>query len=162
MGDLWGNWIPRRWIKEILIRLKVAQYKGKKDLVFFFETKNPARYAEFAELIPPRSILSTTIETDKNFNVSKAPSPKERYLAMLDPKIKKFAKHVSIEPIMKFNLRTLYRWIQEIDPKMVSIGYDNYNAGLPEPTVEETNRLIDKLRRITFVEIKKDRRRLLK
>ena len=160
MGDMWGDWVPSEWIKSILKSMK--PYWEKPDLIFFFETKNPMRYLDFVDLIPPNSILSTTIETDRNYKVSKAPPPKERYLAMVRSELKMFAKHVSIEPIMDFNLNTLYKWIQHINPKMVSIGYDNYNANLPEPTVDKTKKLIDKLKRITIVEVKKDRRGLLK
>ena len=158
MGDMWGDWIPSEWIRSILKPMK--PYWKKPDLTFFFETKNPARYAEFADYIPPNSILSTTIETNRDYKVSKAPPPEMRYRAMLHPDIEMFAKHVSIEPIMKFDLKVMYRWIREIDPKMVSMGYDNYNAKLPEPTVEEVKDLIGKLKRITIVEVKKDRRGL--
>ena len=160
MGDMWGSWVPDEWIRSILKSMK--PYWGKPDLIFFFETKNPARYIDFVDLIPPNSILSTTIESNFDHKVSKAPPPKERYSAMVSSELREFAKHVSIEPIMKFDLKTMYRWIQEINPKMVSIGYDNYNANLPEPSVDETLRLIDKLKRMTVVEIKKDRRGLLK
>ena len=160
MGDMWGDWIPSEWIRKILKPMK--PYWEKPDLIFFFETKNPARYIDFVDMIPPNSILSTTIETNRDYDVSRAPSPEERYLAMTNPKLRMFAKHVSIEPIMEFNLNILYQWIQEINPKMISIGYDNYNAKLPEPSIDETMKLIDKLKRITVVEIKKDRRGLLK
>ncbi|MCD6255757.1 MAG: DUF5131 family protein [Deltaproteobacteria bacterium] len=158
MGDMWGSWVPDEWIRSVLLSLKPCWEKP--DLTFFFETKNPARYVDFVDLIPPNSILSTTIESNFDHKVSKAPPPKERYLAMVRPELEEFAKHVSIEPIMKFDLKTLYRWIQEINPKMISIGYDNYYAGLPEPTTEEVRELIDKLKRITVVEVKKDRRGL--
>jgi len=144
MGDMWGNWVPREWILTILKVMK--PYWEKSDLTFFFESKNPVRYADFAGYIPPNSILSTTIETNRSYPISSAPSPEIRYRAMLHPNIKPFAKHVSIEP----------------NPKMVSIGYDNYNANLPEPSVEEVRDLVDKLRRITIVEVKKDRRGLYK
>ena len=160
MGDMWGHWVPRTVITKVLEALK--PYWEKPDLIFFFETKNPVRYVDFVDLIPPNSILSTTIESDIDHKVSMAPPPKERYLAMVSPELEEFAKHVSVEPIMKFNLGTLYKWIREINPKMVSVGYDNYNAKLPEPPVGETMRLIEKLKRITVVEVKKDRRGLLK
>jgi len=160
MGDMWGDWVPRSYIEKVLEPMK--PYWEKPDLIFFFETKNPARYIDFVDMIPPNSILSTTIETNRDYKVSKAPSPIDRYIWITDPRLEKFAKHVSIEPIMKFDLATLYKWIQVINPKMVSIGYDNYNAKLPEPSVDETMKLIDKLKRITVVEIKKDKRGLLK
>ena len=158
MGDMWGDWVPREFILQILRVLK--PYWEKPDLTFFFESKNPARYAEFADCIPPNSILSTTIETNRNYKVSSAPPPEIRYRAMLHPDIEMFAKHVSIEPIMKFDLKVMYRWIQEINPKMVSVGYDNYNAKLPEPSPKEAKALIEKIKRLTVVEVKKDRRRL--
>ena len=158
MGDMWGSWVPDEWIRSVLESLKPCWEKP--DLMFFFETKNPARYVDFVDLIPPNSILSTTIESNFDHKVSKAPPPKERYQAMIRPELREFAKHISIEPIMKFDLKTLYRWIQEINPKMISIGYDNYNAGLPEPAIEEVKELVDKLKRITIVEVKKDRRGL--
>ena len=159
MGDMWGSWVPDEWIIRVLEAIK--PYWEKPNLIWFFETKNPARYLDFVDMIPPNSILSTTIESNRDYKVSKAPSVKERYSAMIHPKLKMFAKHVSIEPIMDFNLKKMYRMISEIKPKMVSIGYDNYNCGLPEPEPAKVKQLIDKLKRETLLEIKKDRRGLL-
>jgi len=158
MGDMWGSWVPDEWIKRVLEAIK--PYWEKPDLVWFFETKNPARYLDFADMIPPNSILSTTIETNRDYRVSKAPSIRERYSAMVSSELEMFAKHVSIEPIMDFDVKKLYRMIWDIRPKMVSIGYDNYNCGLPEPEPAKVKQLIDKLKRITVVEVKKDRRGL--
>jgi hypothetical protein len=51
---------------------------------------------------------------------------------------------ISVEPIMKFDYH-LHDWLESIGPEFVAIGYDNYNHGLPEPTLAETEHLIKML-----------------
>ena len=114
------------------------------NTTFFFETKAPeVYYLDWVKLLPRQTILSTTIETDHYSNpvMSYAPSPMFRYLDMVE--IDWPNKHVSVEPIIKFDHDTLSRWIVEIDPKLVSIGYDNYHLHLPEPRLAETEKLIE-------------------
>jgi protein gp37 len=40
-GDMWGKWVPREWIEEVLSMCRATKHK------YLFLTKNPARYAEF-------------------------------------------------------------------------------------------------------------------
>jgi len=159
MGDLWGTWVPDKWIIKILEAIQ--PYSKREGLIFFFETKNPERYLDFVDIIPPNSILSTTIETNRDYEVSKAPIPFERYIAIIHDDLSMFDKHVSIEPIMDFDHEVLLRWIIDIKPKLVSIGYNNYGEELPEPSVEKTLKLINELKKFTEVEKKKDRRGFL-
>ena len=42
MGDLFGKWIPRTWIEQVLDVVEVCP-----DNIFIFLTKNPERYSEF-------------------------------------------------------------------------------------------------------------------
>ena len=63
-------------------------------------------------------------------------------------------KHVSIEPIMDFDLYELFGWVHSIEPMIVSIGYDNYNANLSEPSIEKTIELIKMLEHFVRVEKK--------
>ncbi|RLG90509.1 MAG: hypothetical protein DRO36_05985 [Candidatus Hecatellales archaeon] len=145
MGDLFGWWVKPEWIEKILNKIK-----ENPKTTFFLETKNPPRYWHFS--IPKNTIKSTTIETNRNYKVSKAPSPLERYKAF---KYLDGVKHVSIEPIMDFDHDVLLKWISEIEPWKVSIGYDNYNAKLPEPSIAKTKALIKDLKAIGIqVEIK--------
>jgi hypothetical protein len=51
-------------------------------------------------------------------------------------------KLVSIEPILDFDLRTFKRWIEDIYPFLVYVGYDNYNHKLREPLLKNTLNLI--------------------
>lgn len=149
MGDLFGATVPSEWI------LKVIKHTAKfSDTYFLFMTKNPARYHEFLNEFPPNAILGATIETDRDdlyykHKISHAPLPSERYIAMKELKWDK--KFISIEPILDFNLRIFSKWIKEISPIMVYIGYDNYGWKLPEPTLYNTLKLIKRLKRFTIV-----------
>ena len=146
MGDLFGKWVPDEWIFRVIEAMKRSP-----ETTFFLETKNPKRYNEFIYYFPENIILSTTIETNRDYVVSKAPPTYERYLEMREFLMR---KHVSIEPIMDFDLKTLVEWMREIEPEVVSVGYDNYNAGLPEPSLKKTIALINQLKRFTRVEKK--------
>jgi len=149
MGDLFSSTVPREWI------LKVIRYTAKfSDTYFLFMTKNPMRYHEFLDEFPPNAILGATIETDRDdlyykHKISQAPPPSERYIAMKTLDWDK--KFISIEPILDFDLENFSKWIEEISPIMVYIGYDNYGWKLPEPPLNKTLELIDKLREITIV-----------
>jgi len=147
MGDMWGDWVPDSWIKKVL-----ETCRKNLDATFFFETKNPLRYFNFLDVIPPKSILSSTIETNRDYNSSGAPSVEKRYLAM--SRLRWNNKHISIEPIVNFDLKIFIQWMKDIDPRIVSVGYDNYNCGLVEPSLSKTAKLIEELREFTEVECK--------
>jgi len=147
MGDLFGAWVPREWI------LKVFSVIAKNPrTTFFLESKNPKRFIEFKFGIPKNTILSTTIETNRAYRVSFAPLPIERYQAMREVD---GIKHVSIEPIMDFDEEIFLNWLSKIEPKFVSIGYDNYGFKLPDPPIEKTLKFIEDLDEIgILIEIK--------
>jgi len=138
MGDLFGEWVPRDWI------LRVLDVVGAHPrTTFFLETKNPSRYREFIARVPGNVILSATIETnldDVACSVSKAPPPSERYEAMRS--IRWLRKHVSVEPVLRFDPEVFPRWIRRIGPILASVGYDNYGARLPEPPLRDVMGLI--------------------
>ena len=54
MGDLFGNWVPAKWIEAVI---KVAE--DNPQHIFQFLTKNPARYREFR--FPKNCWLGTTV-----------------------------------------------------------------------------------------------------
>lgn len=148
MGDLFGRWVPTWWISRVLD----AEWKSDKSVVFFHETKNPSRYSEVITWFKPNTILSATIETNRDYSLTRAPVPLLRYTTMM--RLNWPHKHVSIEPIMDFDFEVLYRWMKRIDPEIVSVGYDNYNLGLPEPPIDKTYELISQLEQFTKVEKK--------
>jgi hypothetical protein len=60
-------------------------------------------------------------------------------------------KIVSLEPIMDFEINTFAKWIEEINPFIVYVGYDNYCHKLREPTLEMTKQLMEKLSESSLV-----------
>lgn len=155
--DMWAEEIPNDWI------LKVLQHCLKyPDNTYLFQSKNPHRFAIYLDDLPQNTILGTTIETNKEDiikKVSKAPSPVNRYMHMLNDFPRKM---VSIEPIMNFDLDIMIRWIEDIEPEFVSIGADSKGHNLPEPPAWKVKALIEELKEFTDVKIKNNLGRLLK
>ena len=110
---------------------------------------------------PNNCIFGTTIETNRDTSkISKAPLPFLRKAWMASPLVHP-RKHVTIEPIMKFDLDVMVGWIREINPEFVYVGYNNLdskNFHLPEPSLKETLRLIEELEKITEVRRKSIRK----
>ena len=149
MGDMFADFIPSEWILEVL-----AHIRQFPEADFLFMTKNPKRYLELLPYIPVNAILGATIETTTDEviqadKVSNAPLPSERFEAMKTLDWKR--KMVSIEPILDFDLKTFVEWIEEINPFLVYVGYDNYRCKLREPTLKKTTQLLSKLSDISLV-----------
>jgi len=144
MGDLFGEWVPEEWIKKVIDAIRESPTSN-----FLFLTKNPRKFLKYVKLYPENLVLGATIETNRNYLVSKAPTTAERYRAMVELPYRN--KLVSIEPIMDFDLETLVQWIREIKPVLVHVGYDNYNKHLPEPSLSKTKQLMDQLGQFTRV-----------
>jgi DNA repair photolyase len=147
MGDMFGDWVPREWITKVL-----ASIKSNPSSYFLFLTKNPKRYKEFLNEFPPNVVLGATIETNREYTVSKTPARYERYKSMADLTFKN--KLVCIEPVMDFDPDIFAQWIKEICPAIVYIGYDNYKNGLPEPSLTKTKDLIKRMQTYTQVSTK--------
>jgi protein gp37 len=144
MGDLFGKWVPSEWILKV-----VKAVRGNPESYYLFLTKNPSRYFEFIKQFPTNLVLGATIESNRDYPVSAAPSHLERFKAMSNLPWKN--KLISIEPIMDFDLEVLVQWMKEIQPTAVYIGYDNYDNALPEPTMAKTLQLVEELSKFTRV-----------
>lgn len=144
MGDLFGEWVPEEWITRVIDAIKESPSSN-----FLFLTKNPGKYLKYVKLYPENLVLGATIETNRNYPVSEAPTPAERYKAIME--LPYTNKLVSIEPIMDFDLETLVQWIRDIKPRQVHVGYDNYSKHLPEPSLSKTKQLMDQLSKFTRV-----------
>ena len=137
-NDMFAQNIPHFFI------LKILEHCNKfKDNVYVFQTKNPSRYLDYLNHLPPRSMLGTTIETNRDMtNVSTAPHPQERSKAMAKIFLRKF---VTIEPVLDFDVNEFASMIIQIRPSFVNIGADSKNHGLKEPTWEKIDALIKAL-----------------
>jgi hypothetical protein len=117
------------------------------DRTFVLQTKKPHIFEPLTDFIKPNMVIGTTLESDIDHGLSKAPTTVKRYEAMraLDCR-----KMVTVEPILTFNLDRFYMMLHLINPEVVYIGYDSKNNHLPEPTLAETQELIEQLRSSGF------------
>jgi hypothetical protein len=81
--------------------------------------------------------------------VSTAPLPSQRYEAM--KALDWTRKIVSVEPILDFDLNIFSEWIEDINPFIVYVGYDNYGHKLREPALKQTAELLSKLSETSLV-----------
>jgi hypothetical protein len=127
---------------------------------YLFQTKNPSGYYLFLSNMPNKTILCTTIETNRIYpQMGNTPSPIDRAIAMSC--IKNFPLQITIEPIMRFDLKELVELIRMTKAEVVNIGADSKNNHLPEPTKAEVLALIDELSKFTAIERKTNLKRLL-
>jgi len=140
--------IPEAWAIRILKRLNEFP-----DNTYLIQSKNPLLFNNLMEFFPPKTILGTTAETNRNYDLSKAPQPADRLIdfAYLETK---FPKMISIEPILDFGLSEFAELIRRVKPLYVSIGADSKGYNLNEPTAEKVDTLIRELRKFTEVRIK--------
>ena len=107
---------------------------------YYFQSKQPAYFEQFLGVFPKNVVLVTTLETNRDAGydkISKAPRPSVRYsqfLALDYPR-----KVVTIEPVMDFDLDMFSRWIIDIRPEYVWLGFNSKpkQVVLPEPTDEQ-------------------------
>jgi len=151
--DMFADKIPKEWIEDVLERCSVFN-----DNTYLFQTKNPKRFLEFMGDFPEKSIFGTTIESNRDYDISKSPSPRERAKAM--SMLEGIRTMVSIEPIMDFDLTDFVDMIKHINPNFVSIGADSKGHNLPEPSWEKVQQLITELKKFTEVKVKNNLERL--
>lgn len=113
---------------------------------FLIQSKNPRQYWAWNVTFPPNIYLATTIETNRDYRLTKAPSPFERFSYLKDyPHTPKF---LSIEPIQDFDLEELLDWVKFIKPYIIEVGADNYSNHLPEPSWGKVEALLKRLKEI--------------
>ncbi len=156
-GDLFAEAVPKEWIIRVLKHC--CQYPENK---YLFQTKNPTRFREFIDYFPPKTILGTTIETNReNLHVSKAPDINQRVVAMI--KIKSLKEifpcetMVNIEPVLDFDLDKMINIFICMEPNFISIGADSkakYHQPIEKPSYEKALLLIKELKKFSKVKIK--------
>ncbi|MFZ4705571.1 MAG: DUF5131 family protein [Bacteroidales bacterium] len=138
--DMFADAIPLDWAK------RTTDYcKTFSGVQYLFQTKNPGRLFD-SSLLPDKSILCTTIETNRWMPeiMKSCPTPFERADAMLNLygagwKIRKF---LTIEPIMDFDVEDMLRLISMCNVEQVNIGADTGRNNLPEPSRAKIEKLM--------------------
>lgn len=135
-------------------RQEIIDYIGAfPEVNFLLQTKAP--YIFWSRPYYPGNVyLATTLETNRDYQVTKAPPPFDRYRNLAI--IKHSEKFVSIEPIMAMDVYILVTWIRNIQPEIVEIGADNYKNNLPEPSWDDVQKLLEELRRFVPRVVEKD------
>jgi len=164
--DMWAEDIPSEWITQIIEYCK--KYPSNN---FLFQSKNPKRFFEFVDNdfldnYCNDVIFGCTIESNRDYDTSKAPKPIERVPWMwefTDQKYRnRFRTMVSVEPILDFDLNNFILMLMNINPEFVSIGADSKGHGLPEPSSNDVKQLIKSLKQFTDVKVKDNLNRIIK
>jgi hypothetical protein len=154
--DLFHPDVPDVWIR------RVIDHTRKFANRYLWHTKNPQRFLNYTESFKGNDTLCATIET--NFHIPEkmgnAPSPEERANAMAI--IGDCQKMITVEPVMKFDLKKFSYMILCARPVQVNIGADSGNNKLPEPDAKEIRSLIQVLERYTKVVTKDNLNRIMK
>ena len=140
--DVFASQIPDEWIRKVLVHCNEFP-----DIKFVFQTKNPSRFYQFEKKIPAGSLLGITLETNRAFRgiwTDVCPWPGQRVQDFL--LVEGFKKFITIEPIIDFLFPVFITWILKVKPQFVNIGADSKGHGLPEPTKEDVQQLIDAMR----------------
>lgn len=137
MNDIFAEQVPDAFIQEIL-RQCWRYYIN----TYVFQTKNPARYAQYVNSLPPHIILGTTIETNRPTVIfkSNAPSPLARAEAIAQ--VTEHKTFVTVEPIVDFDLASFAHLLIDSKADFINIGADSKRNDLPEPTWDKVMRLI--------------------
>lgn len=136
----------RQIIEHIKGHLKRCPYKQ-----FYFQSKNPACFEQYlADFPKDNTILLATLETNRDEGydqISKALVPSQRYHDF--KALNWHRKVLTIEPIMKFDHDIFLKWILELQPKYVWLGYNSRTkqVQLPEPDLTEVDKLIEALKK---------------
>lgn len=149
--DLFAENVPEELIHVILDQCIKEPFNN-----YLLQTKHPSRYLQVWAHLPHAAILGVTIEGTDAWKYSFAPSPNTRIDAIKKVSywVKKtrqechFRTHVSIEPVIRWEDRTI-QWLQEADPDIISIGGNTSKVDLDEPNADELLELIERMRQIT-------------
>jgi hypothetical protein len=155
--DLFHPDVPDGWIG------LVADYAGIFDNRYLWHTKNPQRYLNWRESFREHDVLCATIETNNYIPeiMGNAPSPVERADAVASLP-RKHRRMITIEPVMRFDLKIFSDMVLSAKPDQVNIGADSGENKLPEPTAKEIGELIRVLERHTTVFPKENLKRIMK
>lgn len=159
--DMFAENVPAEWIEEVLSHLTL----NYPDNEYLFQSKNPGRFRDFEDKVPPNTILATTIETNRQDLIrqySRAPDVYARVHAMKELKIRNgFPTQITIEPIMDFDLLRFVDMICQSRVNKVYIGADSKNSELPEPQSAKVSDLIHELSIFTQVKLKRNLARIV-
>lgn len=153
--DMFARDVETPMIESVL--KKMSEY----DNHYLLQTKDPDEFKHFFLIMPEKTSLCTTIETNRYYENIMGNAPHPLFRAMSMSWIKKFRKYITIEPIIDFDLDMFATVIKASNPAQVNIGADSGRNNLPEPPREKVLELISELEKFTKVVIKSNLHRII-
>ena len=132
------------------MKAAIAYCEKWSDRTFLIQTKAPHLFITYN--FPENVILDCTIESDVHHRVSKAPTViyRQEIMALGPVQRQKNPKWITVEPIMGFT-EGFSDFLEEIHPEVVYVGYDSKNHHLREPSLDQTMKLIEQVKRFAEV-----------
>lgn len=146
MGDI--SFASQHEVNKIVTRIR--QFP---ETNFLVQSKDPDCFFRLGIPAPQNVYLGTTIETNRDYHLTKAPSPIKRLYGLKYYQLNR--KFLSIEPIMDFDIDHLTGWVELLQPDIIEIGADNYHNSLPEPPWEKVEKLLEGLENICPTVVRK-------
>lgn len=138
--DMFSEKTSPEHIAEVLRHCR--KYEGNE---YVFQTKNLAKLVGFVPVFPPKFMIGTTVETDREDlirELSTAPPPEERIKVFRSIRGRKF---LTVEPILDFDVENFSKMIISSGADFVNIGADSKGHGLVEPSKEKIIGFIENL-----------------
>lgn len=156
--DMWADKISNDW------QARITQYCKKYDNTYLFQSKNPLRFVNSLVPYPKKTILCTTIETNRPYYPQMGDANTPRFRARIfQNHLQKHKRMITIEPVMDFDLDIMLKWMKDINPMQINIGADSGRNNLPEPDGNKLKDFIAALKDNGFNVYEKDNlKRLLK
>jgi len=152
--DLFHPAVPDELIEKILAHSKRLYH------CYIFCTKNPERYLDFLGQFPAWTFFVTTVESDIDYETSKAPSPLERlkWMKVLKKTLEEspglapvdYEINLDLQPIMDFSDDFLPQLL-ELAPHQIGIGRMIGDCEFPEPSFRRTLHLVREMSKCIVV-----------
>jgi len=120
--DLFAKTVPDNIIEWVFHKIQ-----ERPQQTFFFSTKNPERYFQFAEYLPKNATYCATIESNRNYPfISGAPAQSKRlyWLKKIREKLPSIQMEVIIQPILEFDFDKFLSALIVINPNEITISWD--------------------------------------
>lgn len=145
---------PTAYLKRIAARIEHEPHK-----TFLIQTKNPETLNRITW--SDNVILGVTLETNRDDTYEgiapNAPKPSQRYTDFLE--VQHPHKMVTIEPIIDFDPGVMLKWMMNINPCVIWIGYDSGKSRLPEPKKDKVDSFISEMESKGLAVLKKKMRK---
>jgi hypothetical protein len=144
-NDMFADGVQRDWVERTLNHCRIQPNS------YLFQSKNTYNFTKYFDVMPEKTVLCTTIETNRYYKdiMGNCKSPQDRACGFRS--ITKYKKLVTCEPLMDFDLEQIVELIKMCGAEQVNLGCDSGNNHLPEPSAEKILQLIEELQKFTVI-----------